>query len=361
MSNSKENKKVTKVTNKRASSLKIFSVSSVVIFLAIVLVLNILLSLTIEDKAEIDLSAASQNSISDVSLDYIKSLPSDTNIRIVGLFDLTSPLPTHLEYTVPMLENLAAKSDGKISVEYINPDNDPVVVKELDPNGVADLTKGMYAVSCSGKVRLFDPYNDCFVFDPSIRERYGVDYPLSNIAESTVMSTIVSVTSNSGFKVYYLTGLQEASHLYLDKIFASMNIETAELSVAEPFVVPNDCSLLIINNPAVDISENVQEGLRAYIRNNVRPVNIICSLGIIDSENVFENYEHINNVLSEVNLSIANNCIIDNSLDYVINAETFDYKGALTDNFAGLNSVGLVRYQLSRNVVEISRASSMIA
>lgn len=366
MSSNNENKKANmnkkkagKVVNKRANALRIFSISSIVMFLAIILLLNILLTMTVEKKTEIDLSSESQNSISDISVDYINSLPADTKIRIVGLFDLTSPLELHLEFTVPLIENLAAVSGGRISVEYVNPDTDPSIVKQLDPNGLADLATGLYAVECNGKVRVFDPYNDCFIFDPVIKQQYGKDYPLSNIAENTIMSAIVNITSDSNYKVYYLTGLHEQSHNYLDSVFASMNIETAELYVNEPFVVPSDCSLLIINNPDIDISESVQEGLKAYINNGERPANIIVSLGITQN-NINEKFEHINNVLNEVNLNVESNWVFDDNPDYVIDYDKSDFKGIITDDFYDLNSYGLVRYHHARSIVQTSRASSNI-
>lgn len=354
--NKVKNKNSKKITNKRASSLKIFSITSVLIVLAIVLVLNILLSQTLDTYLTFDLSSTSQNSVSEQTIEYINSLPSDTNIRIVGLFtEPESVTNTPYEYIIPMLKDLEGRSGGRVTVSYIDPDLNPSIIPELDPKGVANLSKEVYAVSCNGKIRVIDPYMDCFNYD----QVNGLNYPIANKSEATFVNTIVSLLSESHYKVYFLSGIQEAPHTYLDAIFASMNIETADLPVTEPFVVPDDCSLLIINNPDVDISESVQEGLKNYIKNGNNPVNIICSLGLTQN-NANENFEHLNNVLAEVNLSVGNNYVYEENADYIINPETFVFKGTLTDEYKDLNSAGIVVYQTARPVFEVSRASSSI-
>lgn len=357
---SKKSNESKKIKNERASSLKLFSVTSVLIVLAIILVLNILLSQTLDGLLTFDLSSNAQNSVSEQTLDYIESLPADTKIRIVGLFDEpTSVENTPYEYIVPMLNDLAGKSSGKVTVEYINPDKYPTIIKEIDPNGLSNATKDLYAVCCNGMIRVVDPYNDCFVYDNSLYEQYNQLIPTANKAESSFINTIISLTSESKYKVYYLTGVQEDSHTYLDSVFASMNIEVAELPVADPFVVPDDCSLLIINNPNIDITESVQEGIKQYIKNGNHPVNIICSVGITE-QNINEDFTHLNNVLTEVNLAVESKYITELDPSYIIGASNGTFKGSLVGDYAELSSQGIGNYQLSRSIVATSRASSSI-
>lgn len=357
-SNKNTNNKKSKVVNKRASSLKMFSITSTLIALAIVLVLNILLSLTVDGYLTLDLSPTSKNSVSEQTLDYISSLPDGTLIKIVGLFDKPSSVTdTPFEYIIPMLEDLEARSGGKVAVSYVNPDKYPSIISELDPKGVSTLEKDMFAVSCDGKVRVIDPYSDCFSYNQD--EYTGLNYPNANRSESAFINTIISLTSKSSYKVYYLTGIQEAPHTYLDSIFASMNIETAELPSTEPFVVPDDCSLLIINNPDIDISESVQEGIKSYIKNGNRPVNILVSVGITKN-NINNDFPHLNNVLNEVNLAVDNKCIMEENPEYIVSPDISVFRGDLTADYMDLNAGGSVVYQLSRPVIEMSRASSSI-
>lgn len=361
MANKNSNKTVKekKIVNQRAKSLKIFSISSVILVLAIVLVLNILLSMTLDGALTFDMTESSKNSISKQTQEYIDSIPSDTKVRIVGLMDRPEDYEgTPYEYFVPMLDDMASKSSGKISVEYYNPDVYPQIMKELDPNGLANLSKELYCVKSGDKIRTVDPY-DCFFFDVEYQQM-GAYIPTANNSESVFVNTIVSVTSQSNYKVYYLVDIQEQPHTYLDSIFASMNVETDEISaLVEPFVVPDDCSLLIINNPGTDISEGTQEGLKAYIHNGKNPVNIICSLGITES-NINSDFAHINNVLNEVGLSVDSSCIIENS-DRRISSDGYNFIASICDEYKSyIPSSSVMISTFCRPVVETNRAYSNI-
>ena len=83
--NTKKKQKV--VSDKRNINLKWFSIGSVIILVAIILVFNILFDSILGKTLSFDLSATGQNAISQVTEDYINSLPADAKIRVVGLFD----------------------------------------------------------------------------------------------------------------------------------------------------------------------------------------------------------------------------------------------------------------------------------
>ncbi len=349
--------------DKRASDLKLFSVGSVAVLFAILLVLNILLYATLNEKLSFDTSSTSQNSISDASMEYINSLPADKKIRIVGLFDKPSSIKdTQYEYILPMLANLEDESKGRVSVEYINPNTHPSIINELDPNGVTDIRSGLssptYAVYCDGKVKLVDAIMDCFNYDSNDIEMNQRLVPVANKAESAFVNSIIAVTSESSAKAYFLTGLQEDTHVTFDNILGSMNVETAELSVdTENFKIPDDCDLLFILGPDVDISESVQEAIKDYIHNGKHPCNIFVSVGI-DSDNASETYPHLNNVLNDVNLAFENKIVMDDDTSNVISLEGSIFRGQLSDSYKYNNSTGSVTYQLSRNITKYGNEQS---
>ncbi len=354
--NTNRTRSLKNATDKRVSDLKLFSFGSIVILLAIILVLNILLYVTLNSTLNIDTSSTSQNTISDVSYEYLKSLPSNTKVRIVGLFTRPTTLKdTAYEYIVPLLDDLEEKSDGKVTVEYVDPNVQPSIINEIDPDSVTDIRSGnrlyQYAVCCDGKIRFVNPQADCFNFDADRWLYYEEYLPISNKTESAFINTIINVTSQSAEKAYFLTGIQEdSSHSTITSILASMNIESVELDVnSADFKIPEDCSILFILCPDVDISENVQEAIKDYINNTTHPCNIVVSLGI-DKENISEDYTHLNNVLHEVNLEIKNNNVFDEDSDYNVDPDNGFFKANLTGSFANNNSTGLVFYRLARNI-----------
>ena len=356
---SKKNNSV-QVTDSRSANLKAFSIGSGVIVFAIILVLNILLSVTLEKRLKIDLSQTSQNKISKETQEFVDSLPADTKIRIVGLFDEPQELAedTPFVFAIPLLQDLEDKSDGKIDVSYVNPQTHPSIMRELDPNGTLIIDGNTpYVINCNGKVRALDLINDCFIYDSSLYQTYGSAVPVSNNVESTFVNTLVGLTTESSGKVYFLTGIQEKAHTYLDAYFASANIAVEDLPVNEDFKVPDDCDLLIINNPEVDISEAVQEGLKDYIRDQKKSANIIISAGMTET-NANETFPHLNNVLAEVNISIVNGLVVDNKPDHISSDGQSIFRGDLINSFSGFNISNTITYANARCIAAMGTSNS---
>ena len=129
------NKKGYKTSNvkndSRIKTLKIYAIGSVVILVAIVVLLNILITGLFGDALTFDFSAHNQNSISQQSKDYINSLPENASIRIVGLFERPDDLQNSpYEYMVPLLDDYEANSGGRITVEYKDPDMYPSIISD---------------------------------------------------------------------------------------------------------------------------------------------------------------------------------------------------------------------------------------
>src|ERR1035437_10051161 len=106
----KEKKK--KSVDKRARSLRFFSVGSVIVIIAILLVVNLLFGSVFNGKLSWDLSSTKSNSIGDVSKGIVSNLNKD--VEIVGLFELTTDTETQYKDFVPLLKDYAEKSNGHI-------------------------------------------------------------------------------------------------------------------------------------------------------------------------------------------------------------------------------------------------------
>src|SRR5664280_94012 len=113
---SKEKKK--KSVDKRAKSLRFFSIGSVIFIIAILLVVNLLFDSIFSGKLSWDLSSMQVNSISDVSKGIVSKMNKD--VEIVGLFELTKDAEKNYADFVPVLNDYAAKSNGHITVRYVD-------------------------------------------------------------------------------------------------------------------------------------------------------------------------------------------------------------------------------------------------
>ena len=321
--NDKKEKKVQ--TDVRAGKLKLFSISSFVILLVIVISINIIFSLkinntSIDDYLTYDMTATGQNSVSEVTINYLRSLPADTHIRIVGLTERPTNLrDTPYEYVVPLLDDYVSVSEGKVTVEYIDPKKCPSIIAELDPQGVYDLANATgYVVSCNGNIIQINPV-DCFTYDAEYLQ-YGYYLPTSNIVEQKFTSAIVNLTQGYSYKAYFVRGLGEGSHEQLTNMLASMGIDSEDIMASDSFTVPNDCDLLIWNGINSDITDSMIESIKSYLSGGGK---IIVAVNYYNT-NVTESFPKLNTLLANYNISIGNSLVVENTPAYQINSDPYN-------------------------------------
>lgn len=324
--NKKESSKVK--TDSRAGKLKLFSISSFIILLITVLAINIIFGLkinntSIDDYLTYDMTATGQNSVSDITIAYLNTLPADANIRIVGLFDRPVNLKdTPYEYIVPLLDDYVSVANGRISVEYIDPTKYPSIINELDPNGVYDLANSTdtkrYVVYYNGNIIMIDPI-DCFTYDADYLQ-YGYYLPTANIVEQKFTSAIVNLTQGYSYRAYFVTGLGEGTHDQLSNMLASMGIESAEIQASDNFTVPSDCDLLIISGINTDITDSMVEAIKDYLSAGGK---IIVAVNYYNT-NVSEDFTKLNVLLANYNIRIGSALVVENNPSYQINSDPYN-------------------------------------
>ena len=342
----------------RAKKLKMYSIGSVVLLIAIVLLSNILFDAIFGKALTFDFSDSGQNTISQISVDYINSLAPDTHIRIVGLFNRPDNVSgTPYQYIVPLLEDYVKKSDGKITVEYVNMLEQPTIINQLDPTNSYDLTskQDSYVVEYNGKIKIVDPL-DCYSYDEEMSAYYGKYVVIGNNTEFTFTNAMFNLTSNYSFKAYVITGLRENGNIYLTKILESMSIEVSELPVSENFTVPADCDLLILNGPNSDISEKLYVALTDYLNNGGKMfVAVDYSLN-----NVGERYDRLNALLNQMNINIDPVLISENDPGYQLGGYSVDSTVTAADKFADYAGITYLHSTYARAVRHIESANTGI-
>ncbi|MCH4153071.1 MAG: GldG family protein [Mageeibacillus sp.] len=321
-----------KVSDKRAKSLKFYSIGAVLILIAIALLINIFFDSLLGDALTFDFSVSGQNSITKVTQDYLNTLPKDYKIRIVGLMDKPESLTdTPYEYIVPLLDDYAAKSDGRITVEYINPETYPSIINELDPSGAYDLSADNFVVSCNGKVQVVAPI-DCFTYDSQYLEQ-GQYLPTANNVEYTFTNTIVQLTNGYASKAYIISGLNEDdSSTQLTNILKALGCDTETLEVSDNFEIPDDCDLLILNGPNSDISERMAVKIQDYLNaggNFFSAVNFYS--------NSADKFTNLNTVLNMMNLNMDPYVICEKDSTYYLDDTGFNSLVDISADFQSLS------------------------
>lgn len=356
--NSSGAKKTVIHSDDRAKKLKYYSIGSVVLLIAIVLLANILFDGIFGKALTFDFSESGQNTISQVSVDYINSLPADAHIRIVGLFNRPDNVAgTPYQCIVPLLDDYARKSDGKISVEYINMTEQPTIITQLDPSNSYNLTsrQDSYVVSYNGSIKVIDPM-DCYSYDDAMSQYYGKYIVTGNNTEFTFTNTMYNLTNNYSYKAYVVTGLKEAGNIYLDKILESMSVEVLEIPASENFTIPDDCDLLILNGPNNDISEKMYIAMTDYLNKGGKMfVAVNCSL-----DNASERYDRLNELLNQMNINIDPVLVYENDPGYQLSGYNIDSTVMTSDVFKEYSGFSLLRSIYARSVREITAPDSGI-
>jgi len=350
-----KNTKNKKIKNQRAKTLKMFSIGSVIILVVIIFAMNILFENILGGLLTFDFSISGQNSVSDETKELLDTLSGDTSVRIVGLFDEpTSLTNTPYEYIVPLLEDYETKSNGKVKVEYINPETYPSIITELDPSGVYDLEADTYVIASGDRLAIVDPY-DCFTYDTTAAY-YGYSIPTSNLVEYTFTNTIYNLVTGYSNKAYIVTGLQGDDSVQISSILNSLGCEVAELPVSDEFTIPDDCDLLILNGINADISERVEVQMDDFISSGG---SLLVAVNFYN--NTSESYDRLNQVLNKVNINIDDYVIMENDSSYQLASNGFESLVDIQDDFAAYSSSSQLRSSYARPIRETDTPYSYIS
>jgi ABC-type uncharacterized transport system involved in gliding motility auxiliary subunit len=226
---------------KRSVSRKSFLYSGnllliIVLVLAILVLLNYFLSRL---NHRFDFTEAKLNSLSDQSIQVLKNLKKDVQIK--GFFREGNYSRSKLE---DLLKNFSYFSK-KIKYEFIDPDKNPGLVKA-------------YGVTQDGT---------------TILEVGGQESRITTSTEEDLINALIKATREGKKVIYFLEGHGEHSIEQTEDIgfsFAKdelqkLGYEAKKLSLALSETFPKDCALLVIPGPQKDLLPNELETIQSYI------------------------------------------------------------------------------------------------
>ncbi len=294
----KRDRKARPAVDKRNRSLKLLSVSSAVLFIAIVMVFNFVFDTFLGSSLRWDWSQTDLYSLGEITDQLLKDL--DKDVKIIGLFEKGSAQVTDVANIELLLEKYEQKSGGRITVQYIDPVKTPSIITQLDPDDVLKPKQNDFAVWCeeTGKVKVLGIYDLLKIgYDEYYNQRIeGVT------AEVSISGAVLYVSSEDTPVVYMTKGHGEED--YTDN-FTSMislirnnNFEIKDLDMLTSAEIPEDASLLIMLNPTSDINAADKKSIGDYL-NKGRSLLIMTE---------FNNYSYpiLNSLLSEYNIEISN-------------------------------------------------------
>ncbi len=254
-----------RAVDKRSRNLKRISIASTILFIVLVLVFNIVFDKVLGQKLKWDWTPGGQYSIGDVSIEILQGL--DKQVEVVGLFDANTD--TRFQQVSRMLDDYVSRSNGMMSVRYVDPDRTPAILLDIDPEGFLKPETGTFVVYCrdtqKGKnITYYDIYD--IGYDQESYQSY-----LKGIkAEQSITGAIKYVTSEETPVVYFTTGHDEldyqAYYSTLAVVLENNNYDIQQLDMFSLEAIPQDASVIIMAAPRKDITTAERRLLTSYLR-----------------------------------------------------------------------------------------------
>jgi len=277
--------------------LKTISLTSVVLFIVIAILFNLVFDRFLSGKLRWDWSQTDMFSIGEVTNQLLSDL--DQEITITGLYD-KGTVSQYADIEL-LLEEYQKKSNGNIVVEYIDPIKTPSIIKKLDPDDLHKPTEKSFVVRSekNNKVKVLGVYDFfSFTYDQTTFQQQitGVT------AEQALSGAILFVASEVTPVVYMTKGHGEADYMAnfntMVTILKDNNFLVKDLDLLAGGEIPEDAQLLIMLSPTTDISTTARDQINSYLRSGK------SLLVLTEFSNA--SFPVLNSLLADYNIEISN-------------------------------------------------------
>lgn len=289
--------KIGKLLNKRTLKYG----TNAAIITAAVIVLAIMLNLIIGMlDLRLDLTPNKLFSLSETTVDILNEL--DKDVEIIGLFD-DGTIASDSEYKqVTDLLSLYDKYP-RVTVRYVDPDRNPGIINQLDPEDTLDLRKTDFVVRSTvngvEKKKKLEYYD---LFEVEFSQYSFSQYTTGSNAEQGFTGAIKYVTSEYTPVVYFTEGHDEydVNYYYANlKSYLERNnflVKTINLMTVDK--MPDDAELVIIASPKKDFSYAERDVLDNYFYNGGKAIFMFDYLENDPS------FDELNALLGKYNLAV---------------------------------------------------------
>lgn len=270
-----------------------YSVGLTVVVIAIVIVLNLVIGQLPESLRNLDVSSTRIYEISDTTTDLLDSLDEDVDMTVLAVRDDTDDRIT------TFMSKYEALSDH-INIEWVDPVLHPSALTEYD------TSENTIVISCeaTGKSTTVS-FDDILVPDMYSYYYYGsTDYTEFD-GEGQLTSAVNYVTSDVEKTIYQTTGHGEGTlSTTITDLMDQNNYNLSEINLLMTTSIPEDCDLLLMYEPATDLSDDETEMLRNYLADGGKVMILLGDTNATELPN-------LETVLEEYGMQAADGYIAD--------------------------------------------------
>lgn len=298
-----------------------------IVVIAIMVAVNMLAEI---DKFDVkwDLTPNKMYSLGDQSKKLLEGLNQDVTITMLAdRNDLMS-----IKGAGDLLVDFLDKYDSypRITVQYIDPDKNPNIIKELDKDELMNLQTDNIVVKSGNKAKKVIA-NEIFYADEQTQSS-------AFAAEQSITGAIKYVTAEKTPVIYFVEGHGERvvdnEYAGLKQILENGNYIVSTINLSVQAKVPDDAEMVVFTNPQTDLSTAEADRVLEYFKNNG---NGIFLFDPVNSDKKFENFDRI---LYEYNISLNYDRVKegDDQRHYPNDPYTF-LPGVLSSDITGADDV----------------------
>ena len=258
-----------------------------IMLLAIVILINVAVSFF---DIKLDMTTNHMYTMSDTSKDYLKNLNKDVDIYLLmELEDMKNQKDSgDIREFITLIEDY--DSFEHITLHDIDPNENPDILNELNPDNYLNLKEGDIVVKC-GDVSKKIPASDMYYYDGEY-DSSGNFTATSKIfyGENIITGAVKAVVDEFRPSVYFLAGHGEKTiednFTTFTKSLKNNNYEAKELDLTSAVSVPEDAAIIIEAAPQVDISADEKKKLDDYLD---KGGNLSLLMSPLNTETDFEN------------------------------------------------------------------------
>ena len=233
-----------------------YSTILMVIIIAIVVVVNVMVSKLPTEAKNIDVSYNELYSIGDVTYSVLDKIENEVDIIVIKDKEST-------DKRISTLIDKYADGSKHINVSYMDPVLYPSVLAKYDTE------ENNIVVKCdtTGKNTIIS-FDDIIKYDQTYYAYYGMKYETEFDGEGQ-LTTAIDYVSNENDKIIYTTEGHGESSLgnNISQLIAKSNFDVASVNLLVDNGIPEDCSLLICNQPTKDLADDELDMIREYLGN----------------------------------------------------------------------------------------------
>lgn len=309
----------------------------VVVFVAILIVINIICGLLVDrfPNVKLDLTANNSFALQDDTVDYMSHLTDDITINILSTKETFESGGTYYIQAENLLDKMVSASNGKITLKYIDLTSNPnFISKYPDVSWQSENANYVALVECGDNYRALS-LDDCFDYE---LDSYGYSYQFTGTKiEQAVVTAILNLTTEDKPIVNVISGNQEQDYSSFVTLLENNAFDVEEISLVSQDL-NEDAKVALLFAPSVDLDEGACDKISDWLDNNGkygRTLVFIPSADRVDTPN-------LDALLDEWGMQVNGGYVFETNSDYLISSSTnyafmVEYADYYKDNLKNSN------------------------